>query len=83
MVDFSPMNHHFMQLYSQGRISYTAIPLLAPLSGFINRNWREAGARQGLPANAMKLADLVQMLQVLLLLVLLADLGTAITSTTS
>ena len=63
-VRFDPYRPFFMLLFSQSRASLTAIPLTTPLFGYPNRNWRDASARGGLPANALKLADLVHWLQV-------------------
>ena len=53
-----------MNAYVQGRVVVEGIPLLPPTFYYPHRNWREAGARGGLPATALKLTDLVNRLQV-------------------
>ena len=65
VVKFDPFKTHFLRAYSQSRIIVPAIPLLPPLNGYPHRNWREAGAKAGLPAIALKLPDLVNRLQVI------------------
>lgn len=64
VVEFEPYKSLFMQTYSRARTCYTAHPLLHPLFGTPHRNWKEAGARGGVPAVGLKLNTLVQRLQV-------------------
>jgi hypothetical protein len=53
-----------MSTYSRSQTSFGALPSLPSLSAFPHRNWKDAGAKGGLPAVGMKLAELVQRLQV-------------------
>ena len=64
VVRFEPLKEHFLSAYSQSRVVVEAIPLLPPLLGYPHRNWREAGAKGGLPATALRLSDLSNRLQV-------------------
>ena len=64
VVNFEPLKTHFLSAYAQGRVVVQGIPLLPPLFFYPHRNWREAGARGGLPATALKLSELVNRLQV-------------------
>ena len=64
VVRFEPFKEHFLSAYSQSRVVVEAIPLLPPLFGYPHRNWREAGAKAGLPATALRLSDLSNRLQV-------------------
>ncbi|XP_072049664.1 coatomer subunit alpha-like [Amphiura filiformis] len=63
IVDFTPYKELFMQTYARGRTLYTALPALPPIMGHPHRNWKEAGARGGVPAVGLKLSHLVQRLQ--------------------
>jgi coatomer protein complex subunit alpha (xenin) len=64
VVNFKPFKDHFMSAYGCSRLSHEGIPLLSPLFTYPHRNWKEAGAKGGLPAVNLKLADLVNKLQV-------------------
>ncbi|XP_064607662.1 coatomer subunit alpha-like [Liolophura sinensis] len=63
VVSFEAYKQLFLQTFSRARTSYIGLPSLPPLFGTPHRNWKEAGARAGLPAVGLKLADLVQRLQ--------------------
>ncbi|XP_003387772.1 PREDICTED: coatomer subunit alpha-like [Amphimedon queenslandica] len=63
VIRFEPFKEHFLSAYSQSRVVVEAIPLLPPLLGYPHRNWREAGAKGGLPATALRLSDLSNRLQ--------------------
>ncbi|KAG1700924.1 Coatomer subunit alpha [Nymphon striatum] len=63
VVDFSNYRSLFLSTYTRSQTSFIAFPNLPPLMGFPHRNWREAGAKGGVPAVGMKLNDLVQRLQ--------------------
>ncbi|GFG36116.1 hypothetical protein Cfor_03758 [Coptotermes formosanus] len=64
VVDFGPYRTLFLSIFSSSRTSYTALPSLSPLYGYPHRNWKDAGPKGGKPAISMKLADMVQRLQV-------------------
>ena len=64
IVRFEPFKSQFLSAYSQSRVAFQAIPLLPPLFGYPHRNWKDAGAKNGVPAVALKLSDLVNKLQV-------------------
>ncbi|CAI9735621.1 coatomer subunit alpha-like isoform X1 [Octopus vulgaris] len=63
MVSFSPYKQLFLQTFAHARTCYVGIPSLPPLFGHPHRNWKDAGARNGVPAVGLKLATLVQQLQ--------------------
>lgn len=63
VVQFDEYKILFLQTYSRSRTCYQGTPSVEPLFGFPHRNWKEAGARQGVPAVGLKLSDLVQRLQ--------------------
>jgi coatomer protein complex subunit alpha (xenin) len=63
VVDFEPYKPLFMMAFSRGRTCYLALPSTMPLYGYPHRNWKEAGAKAGVPAVGLKLNDLVQRLQ--------------------
>uniref|UniRef100_V9K9W5 Coatomer subunit alpha n=1 Tax=Callorhinchus milii TaxID=7868 RepID=V9K9W5_CALMI len=63
MVNFAPMKAIFLQTFARGRSCFLALPCLPSLSGYPQRNWKEAGLRAGLPAVGLKLTDLIQRLQ--------------------
>ncbi|XP_013382389.1 coatomer subunit alpha isoform X2 [Lingula anatina] len=63
VVSFDEYKQIFLQTYSRSRSMYLGLPSLPPLYGYPHRNWKEAGARNGLPACGLKLASLVQRLQ--------------------
>ncbi|KAK2187376.1 hypothetical protein NP493_168g04047 [Ridgeia piscesae] len=64
VVQFEAYKQHFVSTFTRARAVYTALPSLPPLFGHPHRNWREAGARGGVPMVGLKLSDLVQRLQV-------------------
>ncbi|PNF39948.1 Coatomer subunit alpha [Cryptotermes secundus] len=64
VVDFRPYRTLFLSIFSSSRTSYTALPSLSPLYCYPHRNWKDAGPKGGKPAIGLKLADLVQRLQV-------------------
>lgn len=53
-----------MNLFSRSHTCYSAVPNTLSLYNYPHRNWRDAGPKGGLPATGVKLADLVQRLQV-------------------
>lgn len=53
-----------MQAFARARTCFVGLPSLPPLFGHPHRNWKEAGARGGVPAVGQKLSDLVARLQV-------------------
>ncbi|CAH1774502.1 unnamed protein product [Owenia fusiformis] len=63
VVDFEPYKQLFTQTYARSRTAFIGLPSLPPLFGTPHRNWRESGARGGVPAVGMKLSDLVTRLQ--------------------
>jgi len=63
VVNFGPYEKLFMQAYSRSRASLPGLPSTPSLFAFPHRNWKEAGAKAGLPAVGLKLNDLVQRLQ--------------------
>jgi coatomer protein complex subunit alpha (xenin) len=64
VVNFEPYKHLFLLSFARGRTCYTALPSVPSLFGYLHRNWKEAGAKGGVPAVGLKLGDLVQRLQV-------------------
>lgn len=64
VVSFDVYKQLFLQTYSRSRTCFQALPSLPPLFGYPQRNWKDAGARKGLPAVGLKLNTLVQQLQV-------------------
>ena len=64
VVDFSVYKHLFMQNYARSRTAFGAMPGLTPLYGYPHRNYREAGAKAGLPVVGITLATLAARLQV-------------------
>ena len=64
VVCFSPYKQLFLSAYARSRTSITGLPSTPDLFGYPHRNWKEAGAKNGLPAVSVKLNDLVQRLQV-------------------
>lgn len=64
VVDFAPYKQLFMSAYARSRTSIPGLPSTPDLFGYPHRNWKEAGAKSGLPAVGVKLNDLVQRLQV-------------------
>uniref|UniRef100_A0A3Q2WH70 Coatomer subunit alpha n=1 Tax=Haplochromis burtoni TaxID=8153 RepID=A0A3Q2WH70_HAPBU len=63
VVDFGPYKSLFMQTLSRGRTSYLGLPSLPCLRGHPQRNWKDCGAKQGLPAVGLRLSDLISRLQ--------------------
>merc|ERR1739838_752324 len=53
----------FMQTYARARTCYLAMPSLPPMFGHPNRNWREAGAKGGLPKIGLTIAALAAQVQ--------------------
>ena len=64
VVTFAPYKPLFLSAFAQSRVTFSALPLLPPLTSYPQRNWKEATARSGLPVVPVKLSALVQMLQV-------------------
>lgn len=64
VVAFEAYKQLFMETYARGRSCVLALPSLPPLLEYPHRNWKEAGAKGGVPAVGLKLAELVQRLQV-------------------
>ncbi|XP_069119880.1 coatomer subunit alpha-like isoform X1 [Argopecten irradians] len=64
VVSFDSYKQLFLQTYSRARTCFQGVPSLAPMYGFPHRNWKEAGARNGMAAVGLKLNTLVQQLQV-------------------
>lgn len=63
VVQFGPYKPLFLQTYSRGRTCYLGLPSLPCLRGHPQRNWKEGGAKQGLPAVGLRLSDLISRLQ--------------------
>ncbi|XP_065906165.1 coatomer subunit alpha-like [Dysidea avara] len=63
VVEFEPYRPLFMSTYARSRSAIVALPATPCLFGSPNRNWQEAGARNGLPAVGLKLSRLVEKLQ--------------------
>ncbi|XP_048728495.1 coatomer subunit alpha-like [Ostrea edulis] len=64
VVQFDTYKQLFLQTYTRSRTCYQGLPSVPPLFGYPHRNWKEAGARAGMPAVGLKLNTLVQQLQV-------------------
>ncbi|KAL3836986.1 hypothetical protein ACJMK2_022379 [Sinanodonta woodiana] len=64
VVQFDAYKQLFLQTYSRSRTCYQGLPALPTLFGYPHRNWKEAGARGGVPAVGLRLNALVQQLQV-------------------
>uniref|UniRef100_A0A8I3X3K9 Coatomer subunit alpha n=1 Tax=Callithrix jacchus TaxID=9483 RepID=A0A8I3X3K9_CALJA len=60
---FGPYKQLFLQTYARGRTTYQALPCLPSMYGYPNRNWKDAGLKNGVPAVGLKLNDLIQRLQ--------------------
>lgn len=52
-----------MQTLSRGRTCYLGLPSLPCLHSYPQRNWKDSGAKGGLPAVGLRLADLISRLQ--------------------
>ncbi|XP_032477387.1 coatomer subunit alpha isoform X3 [Phocoena sinus] len=63
VTQFGPYKQLFLQTYARGRTTYQALPCLPSMYGYPNRNWKDAGLKNGLPAVGLKLNDLIQRLQ--------------------
>ncbi|ELT95580.1 hypothetical protein CAPTEDRAFT_156336 [Capitella teleta] len=63
VVKFETYKPLFIQAFSRSRTAFIAMPSLPPLFGYPHRNWKEAGARGGLPSAGLKLNALVERLQ--------------------
>ncbi|CAB1326504.1 unnamed protein product [Coregonus sp. 'balchen'] len=63
VVQFGPYKQLFMQTLSRGRTCYLGLPSLPCLRGNPQRNWKDCGAKQGLPAVGLRLSDLIARLQ--------------------
>uniref|UniRef100_A0A3Q2NWC2 Coatomer subunit alpha n=1 Tax=Fundulus heteroclitus TaxID=8078 RepID=A0A3Q2NWC2_FUNHE len=63
VVNFAPYKSLFMQTLSRGRTYYLGLPSLPCLRGHPQRNWKDCGAKQGLPAVGLRLSDLISRLQ--------------------
>uniref|UniRef100_A0A8C5GEB3 Coatomer subunit alpha n=1 Tax=Gouania willdenowi TaxID=441366 RepID=A0A8C5GEB3_GOUWI len=63
VVNFSPYKSLFMQTLSRGSTCYLGLPSLPCLRGHPQRNWKDCGAKQGLPAVGLRLSDLISRLQ--------------------
>ncbi|CAL1531227.1 unnamed protein product [Lymnaea stagnalis] len=64
VVKFDEYKQIFLQSYSRSRTSFVGLPSIPPLFCYPHRNWKDAGARNGVPAVGLKLTALVQQLQV-------------------
>ncbi|XP_049801148.1 coatomer subunit alpha [Schistocerca nitens] len=78
IVVFEPIKHWVMKSYACRRTSYAALPSLQSLSAYPQRNWKDAGPRNGLPAIGLKLSTLVSALQMSYQLVTLGKFTDAI-----
>uniref|UniRef100_A0A8C2ZGW6 COPI coat complex subunit alpha n=1 Tax=Cyclopterus lumpus TaxID=8103 RepID=A0A8C2ZGW6_CYCLU len=63
VVNFEPYKSLFMQTLSRGRTCYLGLPSLPCLRSQPQRNWKDCGAKQGLPAVGLRLSDLIARLQ--------------------
>uniref|UniRef100_A0A8C7Z830 Coatomer subunit alpha n=1 Tax=Oryzias sinensis TaxID=183150 RepID=A0A8C7Z830_9TELE len=63
VVNFDPYKPLFMQTLSRARTCYLGLPSLPCLRGHPQRNWKDCGAKQGLPAVGLRLSDLIARLQ--------------------
>ncbi|XP_067685540.1 coatomer subunit alpha-like [Haliotis asinina] len=63
VVNFERYKQLFLQTYARSRTAYLGLPSIPPLFSYPHRNWKEAGARNGVPAVGLKLNMLVQQLQ--------------------
>nr|XP_002131264.1 coatomer subunit alpha [Ciona intestinalis] len=63
VVDFKPYKQLFLHTYARARSAFTAVPGIPPMFGNPHRNWREAGAKSGLPVVGLTLATLAARLQ--------------------
>ncbi|KAF3857928.1 hypothetical protein F7725_011129 [Dissostichus mawsoni] len=63
VVSFEVYKPLFMQTLSRGRTCHLGLPSLPCLRGNPQRNWKDCGAKQGLPAVGLRLSDLIARLQ--------------------
>ncbi|XP_058556945.1 coatomer subunit alpha [Neofelis nebulosa] len=63
VTQFGPYKQLFLQTYARGRTTYQALPCLPSMYGYPNRNWKDAGLKNGVPAVGLRLNDLIQRLQ--------------------
>ena len=63
ITDFTEYKPIFMAIYAGSKTKFVGLPSLPPMTGFPHRNWREAGAKNGLPNCSVKLDNLVSRLQ--------------------
>lgn len=63
VVQFGPYKQLFLQTLSRGRTCYLGLPSLPCLHSYPQRNWKDSGAKGGLPAVGLRLADLISRLQ--------------------
>lgn len=63
VTSFGPFKNLFLQSFARGRSVFQALPCLPAMYGYPQRNWKDAGLKSGLPAVGLKLADLIQRLQ--------------------
>lgn len=64
VVNFAPYKQLALIVFARSRTSFKALPEMPSMYGFPHRNWKEAGAKGGLPAVGLKVSDLVQRLQI-------------------
>ncbi|XP_076809045.1 coatomer subunit alpha-like [Clavelina lepadiformis] len=63
VIKFESYKTLFAHTFARSRTAYAGIPALPPMFGFPHRNWREAGAKAGLPVVGLSLATLAARLQ--------------------
>ncbi|XP_048236489.1 coatomer subunit alpha-like [Haliotis cracherodii] len=63
VVNFDRYKQLFLQTYARSRTAYLGLPSIPPLFSYPHRNWKESGARNGVPAVGLRLNMLVQQLQ--------------------
>ncbi|XP_059167634.1 coatomer subunit alpha-like [Physella acuta] len=78
VVKFEEYKQLFLLTFSRSRTCFIGLPTVTPLFGYPHRNWKDAGPRSGVPAVGLKLAALVQQLQVAYQLTTAGKFGDAI-----
>lgn len=63
VVNFLPYQNLFKEIFEGSRTSFEALPNLESLLAYPQRNWKNAGPKDGHPTTTIKLNDLVQRLQ--------------------
>lgn len=63
VINFEPYKQLFMSAFARGRSAAPGLPSTPSLFFYPHRNWKDAGAKAGLPAVGLKLNDLIQRLQ--------------------